>query len=445
MTQVNSLPKDPGTEVHIGHITGPQSLIYTEGDKWKKTRSLFNPGFSLAHLMTLVPTIVDDTAVYCKVLAEHAESGEVHPIEGDLAHLTIDIMGHVVLDHDLDAQTEENELVEAFRKQISWTPSPVSTNPFVGFNPMRPFMQRYYTRKMNNYLGRVIDSRFAMKKAESSLNSSKRKPAIDLALDEYTRQQSSEIPGSKPSSTTGVDAAFKEICIDQMKSFIFAGHDTSSSTLAYAYLLLSKNPDKLAKARTELDAVFGPNTSPTQVGDHIKATPTLTNSLPYLVSVIRETLRLFPPALTARKGMGYLTFEGNTYNINNTLLMVLSHTLHHNADYFPSPDQFIPERFLPSPDNFQDIPKDAFRPFEKGPRDCIGQQLAMLEMKIILAMTLREWDFVEDYVAWDTRLGRAKPGDILDGRRGMFGMRAYQQLVATAKPIDGLPGRWVKR
>jgi cytochrome P450 len=323
-------------------------------------------------------------------------------------------MGHVVLDHDLNSQTEKNELVEAFRKQISWTPSAVSTNPFVGFNPLRPFMQIYYGRKMNNYLEKVLDDRYANTGRQSS--KSRRKPAIDLALDEYAVQQEQENVARR---TQGIDKEFKSVAIDQMRTFLFAGHDTSSSTLAYVYLLLSQHPNELAKARAELDSVFG--SDPSRVGELIKQNHNLTNNLSIILSIIKETLRLFPPAMTIRKGQGTITYEGVTYNIDGFMLLVTSHSMHRNPDYFPSPDEFIPERWIPGSDSYHEIPKDAFRPFEKGPRDCIGQQLALLEMKIILAMTLRDFDFEEDYETWDRKLGREKPGDILDGRRGMFG------------------------
>jgi len=429
VTQTNSLAKSTAIEDYVGHIAGPNSLLFAEGATWKKIRSLFNPGFSLAHLMTLVPSIVDDTTVYCKVLGDHADTGEVRPIEEALAHLTIDIMGHVVLDFDLNSQTEKNELVEAFRHQISWTPSAVKTNPFVGLNPLRPFMHKYYERKMNNYLGKIIDDRYASSSRDSS--KSRRKPAIDLALDEYTLQQEEE-HGAK--SAQGLDKAFKAVAIDQMKTFLFAGHDTSSSTIAYAYLLLSQNPERLAKARAELDNVFGTDSSRT--GDLIKQNPNLTNNVPYILAVIKETLRLFPPALTVREGKGTITYEGIPYNIDGYQVVVVSHTMHHNPTFFPSPESFIPERWLPPPDNFQDIPKDVWRPFEKGPRDCIGQQLAVLEMKIILSMTLRDFDFVEDYVAWDRMLGREKPGDILDGRRGMFGEWDLFVMLEAVTDVD---------
>ncbi|KAE9376613.1 cytochrome P450 [Stipitochalara longipes BDJ] len=438
ITQIHNLPKSAAMEQYAGHIAGPQSMIFTEGAIWKKSRSLFNSSFSLAHLMTLVPTIVDDALIYRQVIGEHADSGEVLPVEEALARLMIDIIGHIVLDFSLNSQTQKNEFVEAFRSQISWTPSAVSTNPFVNLNPLRPFMHRYYTRRMNSYLEKVLDDRFANSNPDPV--KSRRKPAIDLALDEYTQQQKEE---DIARSDHGIDKAFKANAIDQMKSFIFAGHDTTSSTMAYAYLLLSQHPKELEKARAELDGVFGTDYS--QTGDLIKQNPNLVNSLPFILGVLRETLRLFPPIMTVREGNGTITYEGITYDINGYMVFEVCHSIHRNAEYFPSPDDFIPERWVPGSDHFQEIPKDAFRPFEKGPRDCIGQQLAMLEMKIVLALTLKDFDFQEDYETWDRKLGRKSPGSQLDGRRGMFGQRAYQQLVASAKPADGLPGRFIRR
>jgi len=100
------------------------------------------------------------------------------------------------------------------------------------------------------------------------------------------------------------------------------------------------------------------------------------------------------------------------------------HTIHRREDLFPSPDEFIPERFLPAPHNYpaqKEIVKDSWRPFEKGPRNCIGQELAILEMKIIMVMTLRDFDISSAYEEWDRMMGREEPGGMLDGRRGMFG------------------------
>lgn len=129
------------------------------------------------------------------------------------------------------------------------------------------------------------------------------------------------------------------------------------------------------------------------------------------------------------------------------MIWVNIHTIHRRADLFPKPDEFIPERFLPSSTSsatpsspsdahsntladaltevpkevLTEIPKDAYRPFEKGLRSCIGQELALLEMKIVLALTVRNFEICAAYEEWDRKMGREKPGEMLDGRRGMFG------------------------
>lgn len=106
---------------------------------------------------------------------------------------------------------------------------------------------------------------------------------------------------------------------------------------------------------------------------------------------------------------------------------------------FPSPDEFLPQRFLPDQSEFGAIPKNAYRPFEKGPRDCLGQELAMLETRIVLALTVRKFDFKGGYEELDRRLGRTpKEFPALEKVWG----RAYQVLFTTAKPKDGLP-LWV--
>jgi cytochrome P450 len=127
-----------------------------------------------------------------------------------------------------------------------------------------------------------------------------------------------------------------------------------------------------------------------------------------------------------------IIFNGVSYPTMNEMVWIQTHSLHRRPDLFPSPDEFIPERFLPAPNNFQEIPKDAWRPFEKGPRACLGQELAMLEIKIALALTLRDFDIEDGYEDWDRKLGREKPGETLGGKRGMFGEKSFKYFV----PMD---------
>lgn len=134
-----------------------------------------------------------------------------------------------------------------------------------------------------------------------------------------------------------------------------------------------------------------------------------------------ETLRLCPIASGVRLPAGPVIVNGQTIPTAGFQVWINSHTIHRQEEFFPSPNEFIPERFLPAPNNWQEVHKDAWRPFERGQRACFGQEFAMLEMKIIMAMTLREFDVFEQYEEWDRRLGRKNPGELLDGKRGSFG------------------------
>ncbi|KAL2070212.1 hypothetical protein VTL71DRAFT_13238 [Oculimacula yallundae] len=438
----HNLPKYHKYFSYVGHVVGRTSLLLTEGAEWKKTRALFNPGFAAGHLMTLVPGIVDDTTIFLGVLNSLAESGEVKPLDDALARLTIDIMGHVVLDHDLNSQKSENEMVEGFRGSVRWSPATVTTNPFSNMNPLMPIAHRYYTRITDNYIKKVIKQRLAIRSAGTgdSLKSSGRRPAIDLAVDEYL------ITGDDGKAGV-IDEQFLQVATDQMKTFLFAGHDTSSSALCYIYHELHNHPEALARVRQEHDSVFGPSSN---AAEAIKKAPALLNEIPFTLAVIKEVLRLYPPAMSARQGRkgAFLTTNGTSYSTENTMVCVNVHTIQRRADLFPEPDSFIPERFLLAPNNWpaqKEIVKDSWRPFEKGPRGCIGQELALLEMKIIMVMTLRDFDISSAYEEWDRKLGREKPGEMLDGKRGMFGTRAYQEMKTTAKPSDDMPAKVRRR
>ena len=278
VTQKHSLPKHPIAKTFIGPIVGNSSMITTEGAEWKAMRSMFNPGFSNTHLATLIPNIVDAGLKFCDVLSNHAEQKDIFLMEEVLTRLTVDIIGRVVLDIDLNSQSTESELVSAFRNQVLWTPlAGLSLNPFVNWNPIRPIMQYYYTRKINNYIIKVLDERYASNKSQNREKNSK--ATIDLALDQYITQEQT-IGNSKATK-----AAFKLAVVDQMKSFVFAGHDTTSSLICYVYYMLSLDPEKLAAVRKEHDDVLGTNAS--LAANTIKAEPNLLNHLPYTLAVIK--------------------------------------------------------------------------------------------------------------------------------------------------------------
>ena len=95
--QAQLTPKHEIVTDYMYHLTGGKNLVSMHGAEWKTWRSIFNPGFSASHLMTLVPGIVDDSMVFCEILREHAEKGDVFRLEDLSTKLTVDIIGKVVL------------------------------------------------------------------------------------------------------------------------------------------------------------------------------------------------------------------------------------------------------------------------------------------------------------------------------------------------------------
>ena len=119
--------------------------------------------------------------------------------------------------------------------------------------------------------------------------------------------------------------------------------------------------------------------------------------------------------------------------------------IHRRPDLYHEPTKFIPERWLNREDG-DDVSgrRGAWRPFELGPRQCIGQELVMIELKIVMALTLRIFEVRSVYDELDGLSSSHEPSSGKKKINHAGEERAYQVLVGTAKPVDGMPAR-VKR
>jgi sterigmatocystin biosynthesis cytochrome P450 monooxygenase len=97
VNQEQVLQKYPQLYAFIRPLTDNLDILSMEGDMWKKWRAVFNPGFSAAHLMTLVPGIVKETEIFCQILREHAEKKDIFEMKALTDNLTMDVIGRVVL------------------------------------------------------------------------------------------------------------------------------------------------------------------------------------------------------------------------------------------------------------------------------------------------------------------------------------------------------------
>lgn len=172
-------------------------------------------------------------------------------------------------------------------KQTSWVITDLRpANILKMINPFRRLMTWYYNRIMSSYLLPIINGSIS---ELSSPSKNKPKTINLLALQGYLSET-----GAHPTDIHTLDKAFTDSVIAQMKIFMLAGHDTTASTVAFIFQELERHPACLAALRAEHNAVFGPD--PSTASSQLTTSPQLLNSLPYTLSIIKETLRLYPPS-----------------------------------------------------------------------------------------------------------------------------------------------------
>ncbi|KAF2826115.1 cytochrome P450 [Ophiobolus disseminans] len=312
-----NLSKGKKNEDMIRPINGGISLFSMNGEMWKKWRTLFNPGFRTGEMMEQVTEIVEHVCSFCTRLEEHADGGIVL-----LDHLTSRLTFE---NADLGIHYDQHVFVRAMGNIIKWHSF---WDPLVLVNLLRPLIQpelqrRYETVKRD-------------RQSSNATNDKRAKSVMDLAIQGYINIKDGAAPER-------LDPSFMQTATHEMRLFLFAGNDTTSSTLVFAFHLLSKNPQVLNQLRAEDDHIFGANCKLT-------------------LAVIKETLRFYALAATMRTG---------------------------------TQDCFLTTRR--SPEQELHPLQGAWRPFELGSRNCIGQTLAITEMKIVLAMTAKVFEIRPAY------------------------------------------------
>ena len=330
-------------------------------------------------------------------------------------------------------------MVNALRRQMRWMAFGGEGNPFQQYHPLRPLIHQYNTYQMNRYISPDVDARFEMHRnscasGKASSSVARGKSVIDLALIAYLKDN------PNISSSGGIDPLFKEIAINQMKLFLFSGHDTTSSTTCYIIYLLSVYPDILSRLRAEHDDVLG--SDPSQAATHISEDPYLLNKLPYTTAVIKESMRLFPAASTTRSGEPSFAITdprtGLRYPADPSMLIwLVSHACQHDPAFWPRANEFLPERWLAKEGEELCPQPGAWRPFEYGPRACIGKELSLVELRIVLCLVARCFEVSAAYEELDAEVDRKEKR--MKTVRTVDGERAYQ--VGKGEPSAFLPCR----
>ncbi|KAK3319206.1 cytochrome P450 [Apodospora peruviana] len=426
-----SLPKAWLLRREFQPFTHLKDLVTLEGAEWKRWRAIYNPGFSAKNLLSMVPDFVEEIQVFTGLLRSLAKSGESANCLEMAMNLTYDVIGRATMGERLHCQTIPNSFKKALNKQTTWVITDNGPeNILKMINPFRPLIMGYYNKVMDGYffprIKRVIAEYLNAGGKSSSGHAAKPKTITSLAVKAYLNEHV-----SKAADDVRLDKSFTDMVIAQLKMFMLAGHDTTASTLAFAYMLLEQNPSCLAALRQEHDAVLG--SDPSTAGTQISSSPHLLNALPYTLAVIKETLRLFPPVGSVREGQKgvFLTHPDTGARYPTEHFMMFSNTFweHRSELLWKRPEEFVPERWLAKEGEELHVRKHAFRPFELGPRSCIGQELALLELKAILVITVREMEISLAY----------------DEKAPVFlGTKAYQIMdrgQVAGRPKGGMPFR----
>ncbi|KAI0389131.1 cytochrome P450 [Xylariaceae sp. FL0594] len=419
-----SLPKMTQVYGHMAHVTGRTSILGANGEEWKHLRKRFNAAFSPQQLISFLPRILEKCMIFFNNLDHFAASGDSFSMINLTGSLIFDVITSVTMDVDFGAQAravarnnrgdrDSEEFVAAYHDLFETYASEGMDIPWF-LTPFTEWKRRRLSGRVRARLRTIVrdaynDRRNAKKKKLQS------RSILSLSLeDDETGEKDGGMAPQAP----------EEAC-DQLSTFLFAGHDTTSILLSWLFYELSRTPHALARIRQELDGVFGPDSNLSIVREKLlsEEARNLLNSMTYTAACIKETLRLWPPAGTARRttpeaGIRVQTSNGESYaleggiNVYNCAIMV-----HRDVEeYGDTADVFVPERWLQEGVGMEmnEVPASAWRAFERGPRNCIGQELVNIEARVIVAPVARRYDFVKVRICFAPSNGQGRIKRTLD-------------------------------
>ncbi|EFX05623.1 taurine catabolism dioxygenase family protein [Grosmannia clavigera kw1407] len=430
-TQDFSLDKAHSTAAFLYPLTANLDVSSSNGSQWKLRRRRISPGFSMQNITLRVPDLLEEVEVFVDVLRRAVGKdggwGPVFPLEKKATLLTLDIIGRFTLDVRLHEQT--SPLTPFSAGMLDVIPR-LSFHMHIGnvltaLNPWQQLRVWWDNRMMDNYLLPMLKARIAALGNDSGPSDEK------LSKNHKTR--------------TVIDILVRAMADDREDESMFLAYALAETkhtirrafSLAWIFHILALHRDVLDKVRAEHESVLGPDPAAS-----LRASPQLLGQLVYTGAVIKEMMRVHTNVGTMREGApGFQLygpassgFEGVAFPTEGCVVWDGNFAIHRNAALWPRPTEFVPERWLTTDRSDPLHPRhNAYRPFEQGPRNCVGQHLVVTEMKMVVALVV--WE-LELEPAWDERDAQGNTHK----KETVWGERLYQVSRNGPPHVkDGMP------
>ncbi|GAB1598778.1 cytochrome P450 4V2 isoform X1 [Argonauta hians] len=350
-------------------------LLTSGGSKWFKFRKILTPSFHYNILNYFLSTMVKQSNILCNKLDVMVGKGEFN-ICPFITNCTLDIITETAMGKCVNAQENEdseyiknvNRIVDIimYRSKSPW----LEPDFLFNLHPMAEEMAKCL-KYLHDFTDKVIEDRLAIHLEERKKNSN------DDKEEKYGKKKMAFLDTLLDKLNDG--EITKRNIREEVDTFMFEGHDTTAAGLKWVIYFIASHPHVQHKLQKEIDAYYGETDEPTQ--SNLK-------KLTYLEAVIKESLRLYPPAPFFGR-VAAEDFKIGPYDIKKgTNIVIGIAALHRDPEIYPDPLTFNPDRFLT-----EDLERHpyAFIPFSAGPRNCIGQKFAILEEKIILSRIIQRF------------------------------------------------------
>ncbi|HEU5331963.1 MAG TPA: cytochrome P450 [Actinocrinis sp.] len=367
--------------VHARRAIG-DGLLTSEGEAWRRQRRTVHPVFQTKRIAAQVPAIADEAQKLVDRL--RAAPGPVD-IRREMTGLALGVLGRTLLDADLGAFEQIGDSFEAVQDQAMFEMMSLSMVPM-----WVPLPKQVRFRRARRYLDQVVATLVADRAGRPAATADD----VLSRLIESVRGEDDRVAGNRMR--------------DELVTLLLAGHETTASTLSWAFHLLDEHPDVWRRMHEEAAQV-------------LTGTPTLEDlhRLRYTTMVVEEAMRLYP-AVWLLPRIARQADEIGGYRVPAGADVVMCpYLLHRHPDFWDDPERFDPERF--DPKRAPGRNRYSYIPFGAGPRVCVGSSLGTMEAVIVLAT-----------VARDLRLEKL-PGHRISGEP-MLTLRVRGGLPMTVHP-----------